>query len=52
LQAWEIKQGDKGVEVSYSDSRTGGTPKTMTRTGVSAPFRSVLSQIPMNVGAR
>jgi monoamine oxidase len=47
----EIKQGDKGVEVSYIDSRTGGTPKTMSADWCVCTIpASVLSQIPMNVG--
>jgi len=47
----EIKQNDKGVEVSYIDSRTGGTPKMMNADWCVCTIpASVLSQIPMNVG--
>ena len=47
----EIKQSGKGVQVSYTDSRTGGTPKTMSADWCVCTIpASVLSQIPMNVG--
>ena len=48
----EIKQDNKGVKVSYIDSRSGGTPRTATADWCVCTIpASVLSQIPMNVGA-
>jgi monoamine oxidase len=48
----EIKQDEKGVTATYIDSRTGGAARTATADWCVCTIpASVLSQIPMNVGA-
>ena len=47
-----IRQDDKGVTVSYVDTKKGGAPKTATADWCVCTIpATVLSQIPMNVGA-